>query len=46
MQNGQVIFNFFFSLKQGENDSTEPIELFCAKKRVQKHQIVSYIEKN
>ena len=36
MQNGQVIFNFF-SQKHADNDSTEPIEFFCAKNRVQKH---------
>ena len=40
MQNGQVIFNFFFLQNDAENDSTECIELFCAKNRVQKHQIV------
>ena len=44
MQNGQVIFDFFFSQKQAENDSTEPIELFFAKNRVQKHQIVEIWE--
>ena len=33
-------FQLFFSQKHAENDSTECIELFCAKKRVQKHQIV------
>ena len=40
MQNGQVIVTIFFSQKHAENDSTEPIELFCAKKPVQKHEIV------
>ena len=40
MQNGQVTLNFFFSQKHAKNDFREPIELFCAKSRVQKHQIV------
>ena len=37
IQNGQVIF-YFFPQKPAENDSTECIELFCAKNRLQKHQ--------
>ena len=44
MQNEQVIFNFFFSQKHAENDSTKTIELLCAKNRVQKHQIVEIWE--
>ena len=33
-------FQLFFSQNHAENDSTECIELFCAKNRVQQHQIV------
>ena len=40
----QLFSTVFFSQNHAENDSTECIELFCAKNRVQKHQIVEISE--
>ena len=39
------LFSTFFSQKHADNDSTETIELFCVKHRVQKHQIVEILGK-